>query len=321
MQDFIRRHFWAVTLLIIAGGAYLAAGLVSESLGIAFLGGVSGSGASASNIMPDNTTARPPVKPVSGAALVSAASERNIFNAEPEIIEEGSFTESDGSPMMSGDSGDRINIHLKLLGTLVSPNPEWSLATILMNNSSKLVRVGLLLDDVVEVAQIHPRYIVLRQGENYRVVTVWDADQPKPNTPSQGARRSALGRGAISSKSKSSSKFANGIRKKGPYDYQIDKNMLEEQLQDLTKLGMQARIVPNYEAGKYAGFRLVGVRPSSLYKAIGLQSGDLLRRINGEDIDTPNKAIQLFEQLRNANQIAIDVVRRGKKVTMNYSIQ
>jgi general secretion pathway protein C len=97
--------------------------------------------------------------------------------------------------------------------------------------------------------------------------------------------------------------------------------MLEENLQDLSKLGMQARIVPNYEGGRYAGFRLVGVRPDSIYKAIGLQSGDLIRRVNGSDIDTPNKAIELFEQLRNSPSISLDIERRGQKVTQMYQIK
>lgn len=97
--------------------------------------------------------------------------------------------------------------------------------------------------------------------------------------------------------------------------------MLEENLQDLTKLGMQARIVPNYEAGQYNGFRLVGVRPDSLYKAIGLQSGDMISRVNGQNIDTPNRAIQLFEELRSSSNIAVDIERRGKKITLNYQIK
>lgn len=319
MQDFIRRHFWAVTLAAIAAGSFLTAGLVSETLGVVFLGGQSAGEVAAGDSAPERNVPRPPVKPVSATALVSAASERNIFNAEPEVIAEGEFDEGDGVGGQS-DAGPAISIAVKLLGTLVSSNPEWSMATILLNNESKLVRVGVLLSDTVEIAEIHPRYIVLRQGEKYSVVTVWDVDQPKQAARTDAGAQSALG-AAGDPDPAGGDAFAAGIRKKGPNDYQIDKNMLEEQLQDLTKLGMQARIVPNYEAGKYAGFRLVGIRPNSLYKAIGLQSGDLLRRINGEEIDTPNKAIQLFEQLRNSNQIAVDVVRRGKKITMNYSIQ
>jgi general secretion pathway protein C len=317
MQDFIRRHFWAVMLAAIAVGSFLTAGLVSETLGVVFLGAPSEPAAPTEEARAEKPVPRPPVKPVSNTALVSAASERNIFNAEPEVVDEGGLEDGDG---LGGEMSASINIAVKLLGTLVSDNPEWSMATILLNNESKLVRVGLMLNETVEIAEIHPRYIVLRQGEKYSVVTVWDVDQPKTagRGPEEG---SALGAAGGEDKGSGEDPFAAGITRKGPNDYQIDKNMLEEQLQDLTKLGMQARIVPNYEGGKYAGFRLVGIRPNSLYKAIGLQSGDLLRRINGEEIDTPNKAIQLFEQLRNSNSIAIDVVRRGKKVTMNYSIQ
>lgn len=313
MQEFIRRHFWVAMLAVIAGGSFLAAGLFSETIGFVLMGGSpSGDAEAAESVAPP--TAAAPVKPRFDSSLVSAASERNIFDAEPEVIEESSFG-PEGEGEVPG-AGAGLNINVKLLGTLVSPVREWSMATILLDDKSKLVREGLLLNDVVEVSEIHPRYIILRQGENVSVVTLWDVAKPKTSPKDAPMVADA---GLVPGNEGES--FAAGIQKKGPYDYQIDRNMLEEQLQDLTKLGMQARIVPNYEAGKYAGFRLVGIRPNSLYKSIGLQSGDLLQRINGEEIDTPNKAIQLFESLRNSSQIAIDVVRRGKKVTMNYTIQ
>jgi general secretion pathway protein C len=63
------------------------------------------------------------------------------------------------------------------------------------------------------------------------------------------------------------------------------------------------------------------VRPDSLYKAIGLQSGDMISRVNGQNIDTPNRAIQLFEELRSSSNIAVDIERRGKKITLSYQIK
>ncbi len=315
MQEFIRRHFWVATLVVIAIGSFLAAGLFSETLGFVLMGGLpSDEAAAAESVAPPAASA---VRPKFDTALLAAASERNIFDAEPEVVEE-SGAGPDGEGAAPG-AGAGISVNVRLLGTLMSVNREWSLATILLDDKSKLVREGLLLNDVVEVSEIHARYIVLRQGENVSVVTLWDEVRPKAS-PKTGPE-SALGDAGGAPVGEGGDAFAAGIQKKGPYDYQIDRNMLEEQLQDLTKLGMQARIVPNYEAGKYAGFRLVGIRPNSLYKSLGLQSGDLLQRINGEEIDTPNKAIQLFESLRNSSQIGIDVVRRGKKVTMNYTIQ
>jgi len=97
--------------------------------------------------------------------------------------------------------------------------------------------------------------------------------------------------------------------------------MLDEALEDMTELTSGAKVVPNIVGGKYRGFRLVGVRPNSMYRAIGFQSGDTIQRINGMDIDNPAKALQLFEQLRNANKVDIDLKRRGLSRTLHYGIQ
>ncbi len=315
MQEFIRRHFWVATLGVIAVGAFLAAGLFSEALGFVLMGGASGSEQPGEGGGDLASPVPVVVRPSFGTAIVSATSERNIFNAEPEVaVEEGTPGEGDGTGQGGGPA---ISLNVKLLGTMMSTKAADSLAMISLDDKPRLVRTGQLLNEIVEVFEIHARYIVLRQGENLSVVTLWDeaVDRATPRVATQAAV--AVG----TAPADGGDPYAAGIQKKGPYDYQIDRNMLEEQLQDLTKLGMQARIVPNYEGGKYAGFRLVGIRPNSLYKSLGMQSGDLLQRINGEEIDTPNKAIQLFESLRSSSQIAIDVVRRGKKVTMNYTIQ
>ena len=92
----------------------------------------------------------------------------------------------------------------------------------------------------------------------------------------------------------------------GDFDYSIDRQMLNKQLADLTQLGMQAR---------------VGVRPKSLYRAIGIRSGDIIRSINGSAINSPNKAMELFTQLRSSSSIKMEVERRGKIETFNYGIQ
>ena len=97
--------------------------------------------------------------------------------------------------------------------------------------------------------------------------------------------------------------------------------MLDEQLQDLSALGSQARVVPNYRNGKYEGFKLVGVRPGSLYRAIGVRSGDVIKSVNGKPIDSPNKALDLFEKLKNSSHISLDIERRGQPKQLSYTIK
>jgi type II secretory pathway component PulC len=117
--------------------------------------------------------------------------------------------------------------------------------------------------------------------------------------------------------------YAQGVKQTGPYEYQIDRAMLNEQLGDLAKLGREARVIPNYDrdSGTYKGFKLIGVRPNSLYRAIGIRSGDVIMQINGEELSSPSKALELFTKLQNSNEITLDIMRGGKKQTLQYKIE
>lgn len=309
MQEFLRRNFFVVNLALIAVGSYLLAGVVTELAATAiFRRAAPSSGAAVAG------PATVAVRPAPPDSLLSVAGGRNPFDADPIVQPE---------PEGEGEGGHELelaDIGVDLMGILVSSRPEWSLAMVRAQGEMKMVRVGSLILDRAEVIEIASRYLMLKLGDKQKVVKLWaekTAATPRPGVagpprPFEAVATPAPGTG---------SDFSRGVKKVGPYEFHIERAMLDENLQDLTKLGMQARIIPNYVDGKYQGFRLVGIRPDSLYRAIGLESGDLVTRVNGQDIDTPNKAIQLFEELRNSPTIMLDLERRGQKVTMTYKVK
>ncbi|NOZ00871.1 MAG: hypothetical protein GXP54_03155 [Deltaproteobacteria bacterium] len=313
MQDFLRRNFWIVNLVVIGCGAYLLAGVVTEFGATAVLSGTDRKTTSRSKPQPSGGALS--IKPPSSGSLASTLMGRNPFDAEPKEVPEDEMAGT-------GDEGEgglaQSDLAIDLLGTLVSDRPEWSMATIKMEGASKLVRIGVSLEDRAEVIEIAERYIILMEGNERKVVKLWDAKKQK--RPDRGSRSPFRPVSSIRGRSPGND-FSKGVKKVGPHEYNIDRGMLEENLSDLTKLGMQARIIPNYVGGKYHGFRMVGIRPNSLYRAIGLNSGDLITRVNGHDIDTPNKAISLFEELRSSPTIALDIERRGRKVTLTYKVK
>ena len=205
-----------------------------------------------------------------------------------------------------------------------------------IGGENKLGWVGTeLLDGQATVAAIAPRHIVVREGSSLKVIRLW-TDKVASGKAGKGGpgRKGASARGGASrpvsprttsnakpAKSTQKKDFSKGVKKTGPYDYQIDRGMLDEQLADLSKLGSQARVVPNYRNGKYEGFKLVGVRPGSLYRSIGVRSGDVIKSVNGKAIDSPNKALDLFEQLKGSSNINLEIERRGQPKQLNYVIQ
>lgn len=100
----------------------------------------------------------------------------------------------------------------------------------------------------------------------------------------------------------------------------LRKEELHNELENVTKLSTQARIVPRYTNGVHKGFKLIGVRPGSIYRALGIRSGDVLETINGQLIDSPSRALELYEHLKTADKVVVQIDRRGTPLTMTYLI-
>ncbi len=102
----------------------------------------------------------------------------------------------------------------------------------------------------------------------------------------------------------------------------ILRGCVDEQLQDLGALGRQARVIPNYdrESGSYKGFKLIGVRPNSLYRNIGIRSGDVILQVNGEEMNSPSKVLELFNRLQSESRIVLSITRRGAPYSLSIDI-
>jgi general secretion pathway protein C len=101
----------------------------------------------------------------------------------------------------------------------------------------------------------------------------------------------------------------------------VEKKLVESLLANTTQLATAARFVPSIKDGKPNGFKLYAIRPNSIFGKIGLQNGDTIKAINGNDMTTPDAALALYSKLRNASHLSVQVERRGETVTMDYSIR
>jgi PDZ domain len=81
------------------------------------------------------------------------------------------------------------------------------------------------------------------------------------------------------------------------------------------------RMVPSLTDGKPDGLKLYAIRPSSVFARLGLRNGDRLRSINGQDISTPDAALEAYTLLRDAKRLEIGIVRGGKPLTQVITIK
>ncbi len=112
-----------------------------------------------------------------------------------------------------------------------------------------------------------------------------------------------------------------GVRKISEGKFAVDQREVAASTENINQLLTQARAVPHVEAGKTIGFKISEIVPGSLYEKIGLQNGDVIQRINSQDVDDPGKFFQLYQGLKEERNISIDLVRGGQRQSLSYEIR
>jgi general secretion pathway protein C len=113
----------------------------------------------------------------------------------------------------------------------------------------------------------------------------------------------------------------DAIREVGENERVVDKAVFDRETQDLSRLVQQARTAPYTENGRPAGIKVVAIEDGSLFAELGLRADDVIRAVNGAPVRTTEEALQAYESVRFSRSYAIGVVRAGREMTLNYTIQ
>lgn len=117
------------------------------------------------------------------------------------------------------------------------------------------------------------------------------------------------------------SEASDSVRKLSETQYLIDESEVESALNNINQLMTQIRVVPNFQDGQTNGFKVFAIKPNSIFSKVGLQNGDVIQRINDQEITTPDKAFQAFNVLRNEKSLSLEILRRGSQKSLSYEIR
>jgi len=329
MESVAKRYFWIINVLLLTGIAYLGALVINNGLAELM---VSMTITKSMEEEKDSEAGAETNRPEEDWATLVVG--RNLFNANPsdgdgdddddasdENPEDEKAPEAPpGQIPGPGEHCEESKAQVELNATLVAEPADKSMAALREEGEDRLAGIGSKVADHTLVA-VYRNKIILEDAGQYTCV---EAGKRKSSSRRQSKSKSygsgSSGRSNSSSKA-DSAKIKEGIKKTGKGTYEVSRLMLEEQLEDFGKISKQARVIPHYRNGKTRGFKLVGVRPNSLYSAIGVKSGDVLKAVNGEEINSPNKALELFDKLKSLDNVTLDLERRGRKTTLEYTIQ
>ena len=229
---------------------------------------------------------------------------RNLFNSEAtdsgidRVDLSSTAITADGVPESTAAMGD-----LTLVGTIVAG--EDSLALIKSGSKVTVFRLGEELAPGVVVSEIGRKLVVLMDHGVRREL---------PLKQRKGTRAKQV-------RQQNSSASNQGIVAVDGNRWKISKAVADNARANLNSLLQTARMIPQIKNGKTVGFKLVELKKGSLLEKIGLRVGDLVVEINQVKLNSPEKALQIFQQLREANNISLGLMRNGKPETFEYSFE
>ena len=85
---------------------------------------------------------------------------------------------------------------------------------------------------------------------------------------------------------------------------------------------MQARIVPAFKDGQAKGFKLFSHPPGlASTRRSASSERDVIRRINGYELNSPEKALEVYTKLKEANRIDIEIERTAERSARRYNVR
>jgi general secretion pathway protein C len=315
MQDLVKKYFWLVPILVAVGSSAIAAQGISHILEGAFL---NDSAELAEIEAPQPGQRRPARETRSKSGTTLAA--RNMFCSDclPATPSPDSATtpaDPNAVPITS--------LPLELLATNIGSRAEHSFATI--RNTSTASQGAYWQQQQIpgagEVVRIAGTYVDFRNTGTNRVERISLLGAPPPAPPPAAAMPTEAPPNPNAPTDELTAKLDQGIKKMSEDSYEVDRNLVNELLANPMSVARGARIVPSVKDGEANGFKLYAIRPNSVYAKLGMRNGDTISSVNGFDLSSPDRALEVYTKVREASNLSVSVIRRGKPMTLNYNIR
>jgi general secretion pathway protein C len=320
VDKLLKRHFWAVILLLVAIAAFFDAQGIMQIVG-------------ASLAADAKQLAAPPLisraAPGAGSAATHATTAQAILHRNPFDSETGPLDAIPVTDVASADDTSQpVDMSdpfsapacegVQVLVIAASADPDWSFAALETpkdKGKSFLRRRGGDVEGK-KVKFIGWDRVWLASGSQ-----LCQAQMFKPPAAPSASAAPAAPMPSAGGPSGVAEDIKKGIQRVSANEFNIDRGVVDKILENQAELMRQARIVPEQENGKVVGIRLFGVRPDTLLGTLGMENGDRLQTINGFDMTSPEKALEAYARLRTADHLTIQINRKGSDQNIDYNIK
>jgi general secretion pathway protein C len=199
------------------------------------------------------------------------------------------------------DDGQKLD-NIKLKGTYLGGDA--SFIVIEDGVESKFIYIGEKFRGY-ELIKVGERKVVFeRNGKNYYVLLSDDEDEKK-----------GVGKRAMHKKpsNKREPQDSGGV-------VTITRDELNSYIKNPNKIWNNIRIQERRREGMLDGFRVNYVKRGSFFDKAGLKSGDIIKRIDGNEIESLADVMKYYTSVDSLESLTLTVLRGGEEVEIDFSV-
>jgi len=198
-----------------------------------------------------------------------------------------------------------LPVDLILVGTAVGPaRMSYAILESKEEGWQEVFRIGEDIFTHGRLIKIGTDYVTIRQKDETVTLKITDINS-MVETPQSRPKESTT----------------SFIKKMTEGEYLINREKVEQSIENPQHVLTDARFLPNFKDGKQEGFKVLEIKPGGIYEGLGLRNGDILLRINDIEISSPETVLQIMGALRGMDRFNLDIMRDGNKISMNYQIR
>ena len=195
---------------------------------------------------------------------------------------------------------------MDLLGTVVAGRQ--SLALIQIERELEIYHLEDSLPGDLVIAEILRNQVKLRHPDGSLTTLMMAEDEP--DNARQPKRRATT----------ATAPSADEIRQVDENSWLVSRETVEKTRENLAQELRLAQMQPRVVNGQTDGFLVRMIKRQSILNKLGLRRGDVVMSINNIELNSPEKALQIFQQLREARQIEVAIERRGEAMNFSYQL-
>lgn len=238
---------------------------------------------------------------------------RNLFNSDGQLAPDdapqgaGTMSEEDMREQFERMPCTEEKLPVEVLGVIVRSGPEGNLVALKdpKVETADIYRSGDVLIDHEDYAvhQIQRDHIEFRKGDAKICVSPQgvplrtNATSPLPSVADDPDKSVSMAIGA--------DEIARLVGPGG------------------SKAQTDAKLIPDGDNGsrEIRGYRLLAVKPGSIFDRLKLKNRDVLVEVNGESLRDPTKGYRVYEVLDREREITIHFERNGERMTRKVTVQ